>query len=192
MMFDREMETLVMRAVEMAPEVALIVEVVNTHFGKMKRLREDWPDRAALESWLHERGLIAATDSVSEGDYRRVVALREALRTSLRRADDAEALATINHFADHALLKVHFTDGASAQLAPESGGVDGVIARLLGAMLISNLTGTLARVKICQNHACSSAFYDGSKNQSAVWCSARVCGNRMHARAYRQQKKALA
>ncbi len=183
-----------MRAVEIVPEASLIIEVVNTRYGQQKRLLDAWPGRTAMENWLRERGLIAATDIVSDGDYRRAIALREALRTSLRRANDAEAMveaiSTINHVADHTLLRVQFTDVEQVQLAPESNGFDGVIARLLAAVFTCSIMGTLARIKICQNHACSRAFYDGSKNQSAVWCSTRGCGNRMHARTYRQQKKA--
>jgi predicted RNA-binding Zn ribbon-like protein len=190
-----EMETLPVATEELSHGIPLILAILNTRYGQQKRLHDEWPDHAAMEEWLRERGLIAADGTVMDGDYRRAIALREALRKGLRRSDDhgttADALETINHIARHALLKVHFSGFAQAQLAPESDGVDGVLARLLGAVYTAIYTGDSAHIKICQNHACSKAFYDGSRNHTAVWCSTRTCGNRMHARTYRQQKKAL-
>ncbi len=182
---------------EMVPnEVQRILAFLNTRYGHRQRLHDAWQDHVAMANWLREQGLIATDSMVTEGDYRRAIALREALRQSLRRADDggttaAEALATINHTAQHTLLKVHFSGPSQLYLVPESGGVDGVLAGILGDVYTAAATRTLDQLKICQNGACSRAFYDGSKNHSGVWCSTRLCGNRAHARTYRQQKKRI-
>jgi predicted RNA-binding Zn ribbon-like protein len=180
---------------EAIPEgLHFLLALLNTRYGQQKRLHDAWPDRAAMERWLREQGLITAEVVVAEGEYRRAIDLREALRQSLRRSShdastSAEALETLNHIARYTLLKVHFTGPTQARLVPESGGVDGVLARALGDVYTAMWTGLWARLKVCQNDACGKAFYDGSKNHAGVWCSTRTCGNRMHARTYRQQKK---
>ena len=180
---------------EAIPEgLHFLLALLNTRCGQQKWLHDAWPDHAAMGRWLREQGLITAEVIVTEGDYRRAVELREALRQSVRRSShdvttSAEALETINHIARHTLLKVHFAGPTQACLVPESGGVDGVLARAVGDAYTAMWTGLWARLKVCQNDACGKAFYDGSKNHAGVWCSTRTCGNRMHARTYRQQKK---
>jgi predicted RNA-binding Zn ribbon-like protein len=174
-------------------ELRLVPMLLSTRYGQQTRLHDEWPDRAALQQWLRDRDLIAAGTVVTDGDFRRAVALRESLRQLLRRPMNADAiteaaLSTLRGLTPHLLLKIQMLSGAEARLEPESGGVDGFLARVLAEMYTSMATGTWTRLKICHNSACSRAFYDGSKNHSALWCSARQCGNRMHARTYRQQR----
>jgi hypothetical protein len=144
-----EMETLPVATEELSHGIPLILAILNTRYGQQKRLHDEWPDHAAMEEWLRERGLIAADGTVTDGDYRRAIALREALRKGLRRSDDhgttADALETINHIARHALLKVHFSGFAQAQLAPESDGVDGVLARACWGRCIPPSTREIRR-----------------------------------------------
>src|SRR5690349_1301757 len=62
-------------------EVHFLLTFLNTRYGQQKRLHHDaWPDRVALEHWLREHDLITAEIQVTEGDYRRAIAFREALR----------------------------------------------------------------------------------------------------------------
>ena len=123
-----------------------------------------------------------------------LTALPRRPRALLRRPDaevsTEEALSTIRGMATHLLLKVQLVAPAEAHLEPESEGVDGFLARVLAEVYTAMATETWARLKICRNSACSRAFYDKSRNHSGVWCSSSLCGNRMHARAYRQQRKA--
>jgi predicted RNA-binding Zn ribbon-like protein len=167
--------------------------LLNTRYGQRTRLHDVWPDRAAMEDWLRDQRLITAGSVVTEGDFRRAIALRESLRHLLRRTDAGtlteDALSTIRGMASHLLLKVQMVSGAEARLEPESEGVDGFLARVLAEMYTAMATGTWTQLKICNNSACSRAFYDRSRNHSAVWCSSGMCGNRMHARTYRQQRK---
>ncbi len=178
-------------------EVHFLLTFLNTRYGQQHRLHDDWPDPSALEDWLHAQDLLPAERQVTEGDYRRALALREALRHILRsRADDvpdalavADALETFNHIARHTLLKVQLAGPMQAHLIPESSGVDGVLARVLGDVYTVMGTERWLRLKVCHNGACRRAFYDSSKNHAGVWCSTRTCGDRMRARTYRQQRK---
>jgi predicted RNA-binding Zn ribbon-like protein len=52
------------------------------------------------------------------------------------------------------------------------------------------LDGTWARLKACPGRDCGWVFYDHSRNQSARWCSMKVCGDREKARAYYQRRTA--
>ncbi len=174
--------------------LALVQDLLNTRYGQRQRLHDAWPDREEMRSWLVQHGLITADTPVSDGDYRRALTVREALRHMLQRGDAdsstvADAHETLNQMARHLPLMVQFPSASSVLLSPESAGVDGVLARVFGEVYAAMLTGTWTRLKICRNTACGGAFYDTSKNHSGVWCSMATCGNRMHARAYRQQRK---
>ena len=52
------------------------------------------------------------------------------------------------------------------------------------------LDGTWVRLKACPGRDCGWVFYDHSRNQSARWCSMKVCGDREKARAYYQRRTA--
>lgn len=191
MMNDEKKEVSFMAEAAIPEGAHFLLAFLNTRYGQQKRLHDAWPDHAAMEFWLREQGLITDEVNITEGDYRRAIALREALRQSLRRVNDAtsaEALETLNHLAQHTLLKVYFTGPDQVRLVAESGGVDGIMARLLGDAYTTMWVGSWARLKICQNSGCSRAFYDSSKNRAGVWCATQGCGNRMRARTYRQQK----
>jgi predicted RNA-binding Zn ribbon-like protein len=47
--------------------------------------------------------------------------------------------------------------------------------------------GTWERLKVCLADDCQVAFYDQSRNRSAVWCDMRGCGNRQKVRSYRER-----
>jgi len=73
---------------------------------------------------------------------------------------------------------------------------DGVVdatsdeARVLLAVRAAQARGSWTRLKLCAG--CGSAFVDGSRNRSAVWCSMATCGNRAKVRAYRARAGAAA
>jgi predicted RNA-binding Zn ribbon-like protein len=174
----------------------LVLMLLNTRYGSETRLHDVWSDRASMEDWCREQGLITRDARVTDADFRRAVAMREAMRHLLRRPkyDDAEtneALTTIQGLTSSLLLKVQFLSGSRADLIPESTGVDGFLGQVAAEIYTAMAIGTWTRLKICHNLACSRAFYDGSKNYSRVWCSSTKCGNRMHVRTYRQQKRRL-
>lgn len=50
----------------------------------------------------------------------------------------------------------------------------------------------MRNVRACENPECRWLFVDTSKNHTRRWCDMKVCGNRMKARRFKAQHKALA
>ena len=69
-------------------------------------------------------------------------------------------------------------------------GFQGALGRLLGVAYRSMAQGTWWRLKACPAEDCQWAFYDRSRNRSAVWCDMKVCGNRHKVRAFRERHSA--
>jgi predicted RNA-binding Zn ribbon-like protein len=170
--------------------------------GELERVRrfvntwdveEEQPDAIAtpdaLTTWLAGEGLLAKGDRVTAADVRRTQAVRDALRATLRSHHgeelDTEAPEILCEASRRARLEVRFGDDGSSRLEPAAGGVDGAIGRLLTIAHEAEHDGTWQRLKICPADDCQWAFYDESRNRSAVWCSMKVCGNRHKVREYR-------
>jgi predicted RNA-binding Zn ribbon-like protein len=145
---------------------------------------------------LSEQGLAgdaAAPPRATAADLRRAIELREALRAQLLAHHEqplpAEAAATLDAAARRARLTVRFTGGDETTLEPEAGGVDGALGRLLAIVVKAIEEGTWQRLKVCPADTCQWAFYDASRNRSAVWCDMRVCGNRAKVRGFRERTR---
>jgi predicted RNA-binding Zn ribbon-like protein len=149
------------------------------------------PDQ--LRAWLAERHLIAADARVTRADLNRAIDVREGLRSLLMANNgmplDEERVARLDRAAARAGVRVVFTPGSDPQLAPESGGVDGAIARLLAIVAGAVEQGRWARLKACPRDVCHWAFFDHSKNHSGRWCLMEVCGNIEKARTFRERKR---
>jgi len=169
----------------------LVQELVNTL--DVEQGSDELGGREALESWLRERGLLAAGDAIGEGDLERARAFREALRTLLdEHAGEAErtaAAAALDAAAPAALLRVAFGRDGLPALEPAAHGLDGALAELLAIVDRAACDGTWQRLKVCSAHTCRFAFYDQSRNRSGSWCSMAVCGNRAKARSYRERRR---
>ncbi len=152
---------------------------------------DELADRAALASWLRERGLLAPGDALREGDLERTRTFREALRVLLdEHAGEAErTAAALDASAPAALLRVGFGADGAPTLEPAAQGLDGALAVLLGIIDRGACDGTWQRLKVCAEHSCRFAFYDQSRNRSGSWCSMSVCGNRAKARSYRERRR---
>ena len=85
-------------------------------------------------------------------------------------------------------LRVAVDDAGRTALEPDSGGVGGAVATLLGILHEAQLTGAWSRMKACRQ--CEYAFFDRSKNRSAAWCAMSICGNRTKNRAYYRRRRA--
>jgi predicted RNA-binding Zn ribbon-like protein len=44
-------------------------------------------------------------------------------------------------------------------------------------------------MRLCRNPTCRAAFYDRSKNNSAVWHDVKACGNAINLRASRARRR---
>jgi predicted RNA-binding Zn ribbon-like protein len=178
-----------------APELlALVQAIVNTHYGQARRAHTELMNPEQLRVWLVDYDLLADGTPVTEGDFRRVLQLREAVRSLLHANSEREMPASqvevLNRLASNAPLTVRFQRDGVPILEPDIAGVDGALARLLGIVFTAMMDNTWGRLKVCRNERCQKAFYDTSKNRSGAWCSMVGCGSRLKARAYRQRRAA--
>jgi predicted RNA-binding Zn ribbon-like protein len=122
---------------------------------------------------------------------RNAIELREALRAHLLAHHgvplDPAAVATLDAASRRARLTLRFTGPDQTLLEPAAGGVDGALGRLLAIIDAAVQDGSWQRLKVCPAETCQWAFYDASRNRSAVWCDMRVCGNRAKVRGYRER-----
>ena len=75
-------------------------------------------------------------------------------------------------------------------LAPDVGGVAGALGRMIGIAVAAIGSGRWERMKTCRNSSCRWAFYDATRNRSAVWCDMAACGSRAKSRAYYARQRA--
>ena len=147
----------------------------------------------ALAAWLHENDLLPRAVGVRKGDVPRATELREALREVLAGNHgghdvDRSAVESVERAARRAKLEVHFAADGTARPEPAGKGVDGALGRILAAIADAQAEGTWERLKTCPADDCRWAFYDRSRNRSAVWCNMAICGNRAKVRGYRARR----
>src|SRR5271165_2866134 len=168
----------------------LVIDYVNTL--DMEEGTDALSTAQGVSAWLSAHGLLApASADVSAEELERAVELREALRSLMHANNGAQldpgAWPTLERTARDGDLAVHFDGEGSARLLPGVGGARGGLAGLLAPVAAAVGDGTWRRVKACRAHDCVWAFYDRSRNRSAVWCEMVVCGNRTKVRAYRDR-----
>jgi predicted RNA-binding Zn ribbon-like protein len=170
-------------------DLELVRRFVNT--WDRTREHEELAAPEDLRAWLAERDLLGPDDEVDPADLRRAIDVREALRTALMAnaglAPDPAAGAALEAAARRARLSVRFDERGHSHAEPLAGGVDGALGRLLAIAAAAQDQGTWSRLKACVADDCRWAFYDRSRNRSAVWCDMRVCGNRRKVRSYRER-----
>ncbi|NUR92513.1 MAG: CGNR zinc finger domain-containing protein [Nonomuraea sp.] len=129
---------------------------------------------AELALWLHERGLAEEGARAGEDDLVTALALREGLRSALRRGGPAVL----------PVLPMTLRIDGKPRWEPVEGGVRGALARIAAQAARPGWE----RLKVCAEEGCQWAFIDASRNRSRSWCSMRLCGNRTKTRAYRARK----
>jgi predicted RNA-binding Zn ribbon-like protein len=148
-----------------------------------------------LRDWLIERDLMQPGERVTAADVERALDVREGLRALMLAnnglALDESRVARLDDVAARAGVRVVFAPGAEPRLEPDSGGVDGAIARLLAIVAGAVEQGRWQRLKACPRETCNWAFYDQSKNRSGRWCRMEGCGNIEKARAFRERRRML-
>ena len=171
------------------PHAALVLALANTldHETDTDLLT----NADALARWLQEQQLLSSPASATPDDLAVALALRAGLRAAMAGhhvgAGDSPGPA-LEAVTSALPLRVTF-GGAGPHLAPVDGGVRGALGRILVAVIDCRSDGSWQRLKLCPADDCRWGFYDASKNQTRVWCSMGVCGNRTKTRAYRARHR---
>jgi predicted RNA-binding Zn ribbon-like protein len=166
----------------------LIRQFLNTTDIEAENDEFATPD--GLAAWLFDRRLLQREQPLSAGDLATAVRFREALREMLEgnadRVQDGDARRRLDRIARSAPLRLSLRP--APRLVPVvRKGIAPAIGQLLAVIHEAMTTGTWERLKICRNDACRWAFYDSSRNRSGVWCTMKICGNRMKGRSFRQR-----
>jgi predicted RNA-binding Zn ribbon-like protein len=152
---------------------------------------ESLPGPAELRDWLAEHDLLDPGARVTSADHQHAIELREALRALLMANAgldlDPGAGRTLDEAARRARLGVRFDEHGHVHTAPDAQGVNGALGRLLALVADAQDEGTWSRLKACLADDCQWAYYDLSRNRSAVWCDMASCGNRQKVRSYRER-----
>ncbi|MBL3702632.1 hypothetical protein GI582_07995 [Sulfitobacter sp. BDSS02] len=169
-------------------DLGLVHAFLNTWDMVGPRERFDTPER--MQSWFAGRSLIGPTVEISRAEFDHVRGLRDGLRQILAaasegRTPDRKQLWDLDHATGTAPLLVQFSPDGVPALLSSAPGLNGAVGRMLATIVAASIDGSWSRMKICRNPDCQRAYYDRSKNRSAVWCSTEKCGNRLNARAFR-------
>lgn len=154
-------------------------------------------DTASAQTWVAEavrmwstvhgfdtlRGFDTAPPVLSDAD---VVKLR-ALRSTITQMVAGEASGRPAVGAVSASFAIDET--GNVHLEPAGSGWRWLASALWGEILLSQQADTWRRIKQCRKQGCESTFYDRSKNNSGVWCSAKTCGNSENLRASRARRR---
>lgn len=171
--------------------LALVQDFVNS--VDLEDGPEEFATAEGLRRFLLRRNLITAQDEVSEGDRRRAIDFREALR-ALALANNGFTLnpsivRTLNSFGERLPLLAQFDSTGEARLVPVRRSVDGALASILATVWAAMEEGSWARLKACQSDRCHWVFYDHSKNRRSHWCSMSTCGSRSKSRVYLERRR---
>jgi predicted RNA-binding Zn ribbon-like protein len=179
---------------EPAPgELAMVQAFVNTHFDlTAERGGEILVSAEALRDWLGARELIKGQRRLTGHDLDRAIAVREGLRAlAFANNDqvlDVGAIDAMRRASKGAGTQIRIEPDGPRFLSDSASGIDAAIGALFAITARAMIDGAWQRLKACRGRHCGWAFYDHSRNQSARWCSMKVCGDREKARAYYQRK----
>jgi len=171
-------------------DLEVIRAFVNTLDVEDSADQLDTPE--ALVAWLAERDLVEPGTKATRADLKRARELREAFREVLLGHHggyevDPAAPATLQATSERSRVEVRFGPDGIARAVPGRPGVDWALGRMLAIVAHAQSDGTWDRLKSCPADDCRWAFYDRSRNRSAVWCNMAVCGNRAKVRSYRER-----
>jgi hypothetical protein len=180
---------------EPAPgELALVQSFLNTRWDVGWDHGEIFVSAEALAGWLSDRGLLAEDRRLTDADLARCRAVREGLRAiafvNSGHPPDEGAIDAMRRASRAASLQLRIKQEGAEFLVDLDAGLDGAIGAVYGIVARAMADGSWQRLKACPGRHCGWVFYDQSRNQSARWCSTRVCGAREKARAYYRRKTA--
>jgi predicted RNA-binding Zn ribbon-like protein len=180
--------------------LALVQELVNTHAVARDgvdlladhKTAAAWLQTAAGQ-WARVHGLEIPELSLSEADRLALQELRNLVQQMLaippdqRPTDPFDAAAGVTLHAS-----AHLVSDARGQVAvvPLGDAADWLASAVWSEILLAQHGGAWAHLKLCREPGCRSAFYDASRNASAVWHNVRTCGNIANLRTSRARRRA--
>jgi predicted RNA-binding Zn ribbon-like protein len=171
-------------------EVTAILAFLNTLTLIERSDQFSHPDGVAM--WVR-RSTESPDWEASLHDTAQIIEFREALRelvavssTGFFAPGAAETLARI---ARSIPIRLDLRPDGKISVTPQGTEIERAIGFVLASVSTAMAEGSWSRIKICRNPACRSAFYDRSRNHSAVWCRMAECGNLMKARRFRQRTR---
>jgi predicted RNA-binding Zn ribbon-like protein len=176
--------------------LALVQELVNTHAVERdgEDLLLDYPSaqrwlQNAARQWADVRGLTAPGLVLGEADLRDLLELRSTVAGLLAVPADQRREGGPVDIQVHA--RANLVADAEGRVGIEPDGTDSswLASAVWSEILLAQLTGTWARLKLCREPGCRSAFYDTSRNHSGLWHDVHSCGNINNLRASRSRKK---
>lgn len=170
--------------------VLTAVDLVNTL--DQTTGRDDLPDATAATALLERRGWVLPK-TLSRRELDRLRALRGTLRHAFDTPDEPEVVRRLNHTLAELRALPQLTDHDGAwhwhYTPPGADLADRVAATTSAALLTVVADGGADRLRVCNAENCRNVFVDLSRNGSRRFCSARACGNRTHAAAYRARRR---
>jgi predicted RNA-binding Zn ribbon-like protein len=146
----------------------------------------------ALEDWLRSRDLLQHRRRLAESDLDRALAVREGLRAlAFVNNDhplDEAAVDSMRRASRGAASEIRIEPEGPLFVAPGTADIDAAIGALFAITARAMIDGSWKRLKACPGRYCGWVFYDASRNQSARWCSMKVCGDREKSRAYYRRR----
>ena len=177
-------------------DLELVQTFLNSRWDLTSRNEEELASPSAVSTWFVEHGLFDRRRALTESDRRRVLEVREGLRTMLfvnnGALEDPELVARLNRALRAPRIYVQFAAADTPEFKPRPRDLDGALALIATIVALSQLDGSWGRMKACRGHDCGWAFYDHSRNQASSWCAMSVCGSRAKVRAYRKRRRGAA
>jgi predicted RNA-binding Zn ribbon-like protein len=169
---------------------------LNSRWDLTSNNEEELASPSAVSTWFVEHGLFDRRRALTESDRRRVLEVREGLRTMLfvnnGASEDPEVVARLNRALRAPRIYIQFAGADTPEFKPRPRDLDGALALIATIVALSQLDGSWGRMKACRGHDCGWAFYDHSRNQASSWCAMSVCGSRAKVRAYRKRRRGAA
>jgi hypothetical protein len=173
-------------------ELELVRSFLSVHDHRGSGPKSLPPSPESLREFFVEQDLIDPEEPVSDRALRSASLVHTAMHGKVEGRNEAARTAAepsvIDQAAREAGLELHFGSEGPPRIEPTASGIAGALGRILAAAFLAQLDGTWQRLKECSDDACTSVFYDRSKNHSGKWCSMRSCGNRNKVRAWRERQ----
>ncbi len=174
---------------------SFLVDLVNSDPQRAKANAEGLGDPDAVRALLLEHHFEDVPDRIEHGDVLEIQSMRERLCA----ACDADDIAGTAEILNDLLVRVHAVPSLCqhdsipwhVHYTTPAMSLAQRIAAYAGMGLVSLVAaGQRDRLAVCAAPDCSRLFLDVSRNRSRIYCDSRLCGNRLHASAYRRRQLA--